>query len=61
MPLFMGVSITLDGIINIQVDMDCEVRFNYYNLKDYIIEKKGGKNEKTACGHSFSLSALFYF
>jgi hypothetical protein len=27
---------------NIQVDMDCKVRFNCYSLRDYLIEKKEG-------------------
>ena len=28
------------GMTNIQVDMDCQVRFNYYNLIDFLIEEK---------------------
>jgi steroid delta-isomerase-like uncharacterized protein len=31
---------------NIQVDMDCKVRFNCYSLRDYLIEKKEGKMKK---------------
>ena len=30
----------LSGMTDIQVDIDCQVRFNYYNLIDFLIEEK---------------------
>ena len=30
----------LSGMTNIQVDMYCKARFNYYNLIDFLIEEK---------------------
>jgi hypothetical protein len=49
------------GMTNIQVDTDCKVRFNCYNSRDYLIENKGGKNEKTNHDYAFGHSALFCF
>jgi len=31
----------LSGMTDIQVDMDCKVRFNCFSLRDYFIKEKG--------------------